>query len=207
MTGISVVIRTKDEDRFVGYAIQSVIDHIPDAEIIVIDNNSTDDTLKVARQFDVDIYNIKKYTPGKALNMGVDLASYDRIVFLSAHCEITKWQQYSKPAMFFKQVPIFNGQKIPLKGMWKHFDNSYRANYWSEAERRFFFHNAFSMFDKDLLMEIPFDEFVEGKEDRLWAQEAAWQDIDFYYAPGVVCHHHYTPNGNTWKYYFGKEHE
>ena len=38
---ISVVIRTRNEERWIGHVIQSVIDHLDKPEIIIVDNNST----------------------------------------------------------------------------------------------------------------------------------------------------------------------
>ena len=48
---ISVVIRCKDEERWIGHAIQSVIDFIPENEIIVVDNGSKDKSLEIVQQF------------------------------------------------------------------------------------------------------------------------------------------------------------
>ena len=81
------------------------------------------------------------------------------------------------------------------------FDDQPRTNYFSFSENRHFFHNAFSVFDKDLIEEYPFNEEVSGKEDRVWAKELMMEsEHDYHYIPSMVCHHHYTPNGATWKY-------
>ena len=96
----SVVIRTKNEDRWIGHAIQSIIDHIPNNEIIIVDNNSEDKTLSIASYFQRDphyndldsnytnlkILNIHEYTPGRALNLGVDNATFENILIMSSHC-------------------------------------------------------------------------------------------------------------------------
>ena len=42
MDNISVIIRNRNEERYIGYAIQSVLDNFKDPEIVVVDNNSTD---------------------------------------------------------------------------------------------------------------------------------------------------------------------
>ena len=75
---ISVIIRCRNEENHIGLSIQSVVDHLKNPEIIIIDNESTDESMKVVSLFDK--YNIKKYslngnyTPGKALNFGVGKA-------------------------------------------------------------------------------------------------------------------------------------
>ena len=39
MDEISIIIRSKNEERWIGHAIQSVIDNLPNNEIIIVDNN------------------------------------------------------------------------------------------------------------------------------------------------------------------------
>ena len=34
----SIIIRTKNEEQWIGHAIQSVLDHIKEPEIVIIDN-------------------------------------------------------------------------------------------------------------------------------------------------------------------------
>ena len=48
---ISVLIRVKNEERWVGHCIQSVLDFIDDPEIIIINNNSNDNSLNVINHF------------------------------------------------------------------------------------------------------------------------------------------------------------
>ena len=98
----SVIIRCKNEERWVGHAIQSVIDHIPNNEIVIVDNNSKDRSLEIAKAVktrfkgtmsytDINIINLDEYSPGAALNLGVINSSYENIVILSAHCVIKKF--------------------------------------------------------------------------------------------------------------------
>ena len=49
---ISIIIRNKNESDFIGYAIQSCIDQFQNPEIIIIDDNSTDDSYKIVSMFD-----------------------------------------------------------------------------------------------------------------------------------------------------------
>ena len=45
LSQFSVIIRTKNEERWIGHAIQSVLDNLYKPEIIIIDNNSSDETI------------------------------------------------------------------------------------------------------------------------------------------------------------------
>ena len=44
---ISVIIRSKNEDRWIGHTIQSILDFLNKPEIIIVDNNSNDETANI----------------------------------------------------------------------------------------------------------------------------------------------------------------
>ena len=51
---ISVILRSKNEERWVGHCIQSILDNFTNPEIINIDNQSTDDTAQIIKNFRKD---------------------------------------------------------------------------------------------------------------------------------------------------------
>ena len=51
---ISVIIRTRNEERWIGYAVQSILSNLNKPEIIIIDNDSKDETLDILRFFTQD---------------------------------------------------------------------------------------------------------------------------------------------------------
>ena len=65
---VSIILRNKNESEYIGFTLQSICDYIPDAEVIVMDNNSTDDSLSVVSLFNdrlnISVININNYTPG-----------------------------------------------------------------------------------------------------------------------------------------------
>ena len=52
---------------------------------------------------------------------------------------------------------------------------------------------------KKTLIEKPFDEFIQGKEDRYWINQRIKEGKNFLYDPSIDVNHHYTLAGNTWK--------
>ncbi len=219
--GISVIIRCKDEERWIGYAVQSVIDFIPKNEIIVINNKSRDRSIEVIKSFrrdpdlrsnnenytEIIIQDVNDYSPGAVLNKGVELANFEKILVLSAHCVITHFD-YSKlsqnlekyAAIFGNQIPIYEGKKITKRYLWSHFCDSQVDNMYSKSEDRYFFHNAASIFNKCILKQHKFNENIVGKEDRYWANNIVEVGKTYLYDPLNFCvEHHYTANGNTWK--------
>ena len=219
MDNISVLIRCRNEERWIGHTIQSVIDTFDKPEIIVVNNNSTDDSMRIVKLFnrdkklnnggnytDIKIYDIDNYSPGKSLNYGVTKCSNDYVLVLSAHCVLDKvnfdkiqssLSQYC--VVGGKQIPIYKGKKITPRYVWSNFIDKDDVNLYSEGEKRYFLHNAFSFYKKDLLNKYPFDEELAGKEDRYWINDMIDGGLKSYYDSDTICYHHYTTNGATWK--------
>lgn len=206
---ISVIIRCKNESDFIGFAIQSVLDFMYQPEIIIVDNNSTDDSMDVVRLFaynnNISTINIDKYSPGKALNIGVESCNNNIILVLSAHCSINHIEGNISDdlthnvAVFGCQKPIFKGKKINPQYVWTHFLEEPVINMWSDIEKRYFFHNAFCFYNRTFLLDHPFDEKWYSKEDRHWANDIIPQGHSILYNPEYKCYHFWTPNGATWK--------
>lgn len=218
---ISVVIRTKNEERWIGHCIQSLLDLLDFPEIVIVDNYSTDKTLEIVRNFAHDPYlkknknknytkikllNINNYTPGKSINFGVKASSGQYILIISAHCVLKKinFLQHIKDlkkniCIFGKQDPIYQGKKITKRYIWSHFINQSKINMYSEYENRYFMHNALSFFEKKTLTRNPFNENLQGKEDRYWINDMIKKNKNFLYDPSLSADHHYTEHGNTWK--------
>jgi len=217
---ISVVIRTKNEERWIGHTIQSVIDLLNNPEIIIIDNNSTDKTLHIVKHFQQDpevkekksnytnikIHKIDNYSPGRALNIGINHVSNDHVLIISSHCVLKRFnlKDHLKSlenhiCVFGNQVPVWEGKKISRRYIWSHFIHKKVVNMYSDFEERHFLHNACAFYNKKALIDHPFDERLVGKEDRYWANDRVDEGLTYLYDPEMLVEHHYTSNGNTWK--------
>ena len=220
MENITVIIRNRNEGRWIGHSIQSCLENFNSPEIIVVNHKSDDESIDIVNSFrhdpslkpsiknycNVKIINIDDYSPGRSINLGVKHASNEYICILSAHAVIQKidnsflslnLQRY--PCVFGKQIPIYRGKKITPRYIWSHFKDEDQINMYSELEGRYFLHNAFSFYQKKVLLEIPFDENLTGKEDRIWAMSLINKGKSFFYSPKFLAYHHYTSDGNTWK--------
>ena len=220
LSNFTVVIRVKNEERWIGYAIQSVLDHLIKPEIVIVDNNSNDKTIDIIKFFaenpnlnnevnnysKIKIVNIANYSPGRALNLGVKSASKKYIMILSAHCILKKFNEVNiikdlekNSCVFGNQIPVWNGKKITKRYLWSHFSNKKTKNMYSEMEKRYFLHNALAVYKKDTLKKFPFDENLTSKEDRYWANKIIKKKMNFIYDPELIAEHQYTIHGNTWK--------
>jgi glycosyltransferase involved in cell wall biosynthesis len=207
---VSVIIRNKNEAEYIGFAIQSVIDHIPEAEIIIVDNKSTDDSVEIINLFkniiNIKIINIDDYSPGLSIMLGVKEAINNTLLILSAHSQITHLDLNeinnnlkNYVAVFGKQIPIYRGKKITPRYIWSHFKNKSITNMYSDIEMRYFLHNAFCFYNRQFLLDHPFDLSLPGKEDRYWAIDMVNQGYEYLYDPQQKVNHYYTKNGATWK--------
>tara|TARA_B100000902_G_scaffold238487_1_gene225860 strand:+ start:4653 stop:5336 length:684 start_codon:yes stop_codon:yes gene_type:complete len=220
LSDFSIVIRARNEERWIGYAIQSVLDHLVKPEIIIVDNNSKDKTIEIVKFFSenpnlnneannyskIKILTINNYSPGRALNLGVRNASKKFVMILSAHCILKKFNEKSviknlekNVCVFGNQIPVWNGKKITKRYLWSHFTNKKTLNMYSQLENRYFLHNALAIYKKTTLRKFPFDENLTSKEDRYWANKVVKKKMNFIYDPELIAEHQYTLHGNTWK--------
>ena len=210
MDNISIIIRNKNEEDFIGFAIQSCLDFFKNPEIIILDNNSNDESMYVVQNFNnrtkIIVENIDKYMPGESINKGVQLSNNDYILVLSAHVQIIefdfkemKQNLKNHKAVFGKQIPVHRGKKITPGYIWSNFGDKEEINLFSKIEKRLFLHNAFCFYERKTLLDYPMPVKYAGKEDRYWAKEMGEKNYSFLYNPSFKCYHFWTKNGATWK--------
>ena len=89
---ISVLLRTRNEQEHIGFCLQSINDVLGrDTEVLIANNNSTDDTMSIIQMFDwmdIEIFDVNSYTPGKTLNYLVSKSTNNILLTLSAHCKL-----------------------------------------------------------------------------------------------------------------------
>lgn len=209
---VSFVIRARNESDYIGFAIQSVVDHFgPKTQIVIVDNESTDETLDVISLFPKKFYNIdviqlphRNYSPGKALNLGIAATKTSIVGLLSAHCQIVKIPNLDFNDKTFgilgKQIPIYRGKKITPKYIWNNFQQKEIVENLLEDVpfKRYFFHNAFAFIQKSFWDQESFNEEMMGKEDRIWAEFWVERGFNFKLDPNLECNHFWTKNGATW---------
>ena len=196
---VSVIIRSKNEEKWIRLVLSSILSQtIKNLEIILVDNNSTDNTVKIAKSFGVKkIYKINQFMPGKALNKGCNLAEGKYLVFLSAHCipESNYWlkklianinENKKIIAAYGRQLPLSFSNSSDVRDLLITFGKEDRVQ--SEDP---FFHNANSSILKKYWKKYKFDETVTNIEDRLWAKKILKKKFKIFYdSSASVFHHH-----------------
>ena len=194
---VSIIIRTKNEEKWISACLSKVFDQTyKNIEVILVDNNSTDNTVDKAKLFPVKVfhYKDKAFLPGKAINLGIRVSNGYYIVCLSGHCIPTNkyWLENLITNLKDKNVAGVYGRQEPL-------------SYTNDLDKRdlltvfgldkkiqlkdSFFHNANSCFRKDFWNEFQFDEDVTNIEDRVWGAEVIKAGFKIIYEPNSSVYH------------------
>ena len=69
---VSIIIRTKNEEKWISSCLDAINNQLyKNYEIIIVDNNSKDGTIKIAKTYKTRIFKIDKFKPGKTINLGI----------------------------------------------------------------------------------------------------------------------------------------
>ncbi len=196
---VSIIVRTYNEERWIGHCLGAIFNQdFDNFEVILVDNNSTDHTVEVAKRYPVStIVKIDKFFPGKALNDGIRASTGNYIVCISAHC-IPKDKQWLK-----NLYSNFDGNE-KLAGV---YGRQLPLSYTSDADKRdlliafgqdkrvqvkdYFFHNANSMLPRAIWDEFPFEEDVTNIEDRIWGKLVIQAGYEIIYEPSASVYHYH----------------
>jgi len=86
---VSVIVPTYNSSPTLEYCLASVrLQTYPNIEVIVVDNNSTDDTVEVARKYGSGIFQVRALRSA-ARNYGTKKAEGDYFLFVDADMELT----------------------------------------------------------------------------------------------------------------------
>jgi glycosyltransferase involved in cell wall biosynthesis len=196
---ISIVIRSKNEGEWLRRCLLAVsAQDYPDYEVVLVDNDSADGSRSLAVRHGCRVLRIsdRDFKYGRALNIGFEHAKGDLVAVLSGHCIPVHDQWLSTLAAHFASPSIAGvyGRQVPLPDS----DPFDKRDLWTTfgVERRiqrtdYFFHNANSMVRRSAWSEIPFDDAINGLEDRDWARKILARNYEIVYEPLATVHHHH----------------
>jgi rhamnosyltransferase len=206
MPKASIIIRTRNEERWIRSCLEAVFSQeFRDFDVVLVDNQSTDKTLEIARKFNVRVAEHRtKYYPGQALNEGIRNSTGDWLVMLSGHCIPTSPRWLGRLLAHFGDDRLAGvyGRQEPLpftsdrdkRDLWTIFQLDRKVQ-----TKDCFFHNANSAIRRDLWQCTPFSETATNIEDRIWAKEMLDRGYHLIYEPEASVYHwhgiHQNDNG------------
>lgn len=103
MEKVSVIIPAHNEGQYIGKVIDKIRESAIEAEIVVVDNCSTDNTFEVAKSKNVISVYCGNRGKGYAMEEGLKYATGDIIVFMDGDLQI-----FSKDILSLMVTPILN---------------------------------------------------------------------------------------------------
>lgn len=194
---VSVVMRTKNEAKWIWKSLKALKSQsiIPE-EIVVIDNLSKDSTITLAKEFGATkIVAIEDYSPGLALNLGMDQTSSEFVVFLSAHCVPCDdfWLEKLISPFYNDEIAATYGRQLPLPFSSATDKSDLYTVFRNESQIQCidgFMNNANSAIRRSCWQQVKFDTSVTNVEDRVWGKEIISKGFKIaYVADSRVFHH------------------
>ena len=199
---VSIIIRTKNEEKWISACLRAVFgQNFPDFEVVIVDNKSTDKTLEKVKAYDVKVVEINNFSPGKALNIGIDNSKGEILVFLSGHC-IPKnevWLENLVRNLSDERVAGVYGRQEPM-AFTSDLDKRDLITVFGiekKIQRKDpFFHNANSAMKRQTWEQYPFNEVVTNIEDRVWGKQIVTNGYMIVYEPEASVYHWHGINQN-----------
>ena len=195
----SIVIRAYNEEQHIGRLLAGITAQtIHDVQIILVDSGSTDSTVRIARQFPVDVVTIKpeEFTFGRSLNFGIAQAKADLVVMASAHVYpvYPDWLAVMLEPFKDAQTALTYGKQRGCETT--QFSEHQIFHQWYPDQSVYrqptpFCNNANAAIRRCLWQEHPYDELLPALEDLAWSKWAQEQGYAISYcAEAEVIHVH-----------------
>ena len=202
---VSIVIRTKDEADFIGDTLARISeqDFCGKYEVVIVDSGSSDGTLDAVKKYDVRPISIdsRKFTYGRALNIGAECSNGEFIVNLSAHALpvdgswltnlLSGFGDHSTAGTYGRQLS--NGHLNPFEALKNDQFFGEEALRFSMKQDKMLkgirFSNSNSAIRKQTWRRFRFDEHLPWAEDMLWQQEVIENGFSVIYVPSAAVYH------------------
>ncbi|AOW08125.1 glycosyltransferase family 2 protein [Flavobacterium gilvum] len=177
---ISVVIRNKNEADYLERTLSILTKRYSDDidEIIIVDNNSTDNSIKVAKKYNCKVVNIEQFTYGKAINLGIRESKNNYVFLLSSHSIPIGGSFFKNSIQFIKDKKDFAGLRF-INSI-ENYERAIINNFEVKDPLKFGFMAACGLLSKEVWEQIHFDEKLVFKEDKEWSEKVTQAGYKIY---------------------------
>jgi len=168
---ISIIVPAHNEGMYIEKCLQAILDncnHYAGAtEVIVVDNNSTDNTFELASNYKVKVIKNNAKTPAAVRNAGAKIAQHEILAYVDGDCVVTKqWLELVHNAYQNKNIGAYGGQHIAPK------NDNWVVTFWNPTKLKASYSEKAKLpggnfsIRKTLFIEIGgFDESLTSAED------------------------------------------
>lgn len=198
----SIVVRAYNEEKHIGRLLAGIAQQdYPEVETILVDSGSSDRTVEIAQEYGVKLVTItpQEFTFGRSLNRGIEAASGEYIVIISAHCYpvYPDWLSELLAPLADPQVAISYGKQrggVTNQYSEHQWFKQYFPDYSIPRQGHPYCHNANSAIRRELWQQHPFNEALTGLEDLAWGSWAYENGYAISYAADAEIIHLHDEN-------------
>lgn len=170
MNKVSIVIRNKNEASYLETTL-GILTGIYSGdiqEIILIDNESIDNSVEVAENYGCKIFTITDFTYGRAINMGIEKATSDYVLLLSSHAVPIGKSFFFRSLQVFDSDPEIGG--IRYVNSVENYKRAIENNFEVKIPFRYGLMAACCLINKKVWENHKFDESLVAIEDKEWSK-------------------------------------
>lgn len=205
---ISVIITTKNEERNIGRCLRALQKQkYKNFEIIVVDNNSTDDTQKISGKYTKNVYN-KGPERSSQRNFGAQKSHGKYLLFIDADMELSS-NVLSECISLVTSKENVGGITIPEVAIGKNYFEKVKAferSIYNESGDQFT--DAARFFPKSVFEKVGgYDETITGPEDWDLPDSIRKEGYQILRIAATINHYEYIPSLFALlrkKYYYAK---
>ena len=167
---ISIVIRNKNEAKALEDTLVILTKLYKDdfEEIIVVDNQSTDNSVEVAQKYHCKIVNISNFSYGKATNLGIEAAKSQYVLLLSSHAIPVGNSFFKNTIKELKKSNTIAG--IRYINSFENYKRAFQNNFEVIQPLKNGLMTACALINKEIWINHKFNEDLVASEDKEWSQ-------------------------------------
>lgn len=188
MNKISVVIRNKNQAVVLEFLLKDLTErYIYDIdEIIVIDNNSVDDSVKIIQKYGAKCVPINNFSYGGSANLAAESASNNIVVLFSAHSYPVSDDFFSQIKSRFEKNENLAGLRcLHSSGDYKNYINKVSSKNDPNVSGLIFCGSAFN---KKVWEQHKFKADIQTMEDKEWSVRVINSGFDIEFSPSIFCY-------------------
>lgn len=217
---ISVVMSTYNDEKYIGKTIESILNQtFQDFEFIIINDGSTDNTLKIIHNYaaqDDRIVIIDKENEERCIarNTGIKVAKYPWIAAMDAddialpnrfEVQLRYAEKYPSVVVWGSYVKLIDGNGL-IKNIEKHSPNSIEEFYaFDRFEKPIEIYNSAALFRKDIAAKVGYynEKLVSVEDIALWNRMADYGPVVI--IPEVLLNYRVHSANNSIRDFFNQK--